>query len=114
LKSSGKIDQNGCGVEVKGRKALPKPKEATVEKSNVFGMRKSPGLLGLILISAVQANSASARDCYIGSNGEQYCLGTSDSSGYNPAPPHVPKALQAAQAHNVAQQVRNHRFREHR
>jgi hypothetical protein len=84
-----------------------------VEKSNVFGMRKSLGLLGLIEISAVQANSASG-DCYIGSNGEQYCLGTSDSSGYNPAPPHVPKALQAAQAHNVAQQVRNHRFREHR
>jgi hypothetical protein len=31
-----------------------------VEKSNVFGMRKPLGLLGFVLIFAVQANSASA------------------------------------------------------
>ena len=58
-------------------------------------MKKSLGLL--VLIFAVQANSASARYCYIGSNGEQYCQATSDSSGYNPAP-RIPKTVLAVQA----------------
>jgi hypothetical protein len=66
-------------------------------------MKKSLGLLGFVLIFAIQANSASARYCY-NTNGEQRCIVTSDSSGYT-APQHS-KAYLAAQIHRSIEGTR--------